>query len=467
MKISTALTALALSLLFSAAARADDAGAKAPPTDQASLLDRLDNDYHNLLAVDDHPEPIREAATLLEQTNQNNRWTNYAKAVEILRQHRSKAAVPLLMRYMVEHAAFGSSHVIIPAYVDTIRILTGEKIDYPEYQGRDRTGLMVDAVISMYTGWWQPNKDKLTVDLGKMGDEQLKNVATELLRQSEKELATHPGGGNRQLSAQQEYERLATSMGETSMRRQWYANELHARMTPIFLADAGYVEKPADDPASGSGHVDFPAIPLLAALCKNGDAPKLDDIAKDPKQNAATRLTCILALHAAGKDVRSQPLLAIYDADKRADVRVLSLLMLAIGDKNDAAGPKLLTALDDDDKEIRVAALTSLRTIAPKAALPKLAKVLKDGQPDDLIDPGLRLLSGIGGDDVAAMLADYLQKVIDDGADRNKLLRALDAFSTVTGQRWMDAGAHPPAYYEQQARKAVEWWRSKHPVADT
>ena len=434
------------------------------PTDQASLFRHLDKDYAAWLESDAHPGPIRDAAKLLEETNQNSHWTNYRPATELLRQHRSKAAIPLLMKYMVLHAGFGSSHVIIPTYVQTLRILTGNAIDFTPAEGKDRQAETVDAVIDLYVKWWKPIQTTLTVDPEKMTDEQVKNVATELLHCSEKELGRHGGRSSQRSDVQASFEALVSTTSESSRLSEWYPEEVSARMTPGFLEAAGYSAKPGADVTAGSGTVSFPAVPLLAVVCKNGQSALVKRIANDPKQDDAVRLTCLLALHTAGNNVDSKPVISIFDTDTRLDCRTVAILMLSFSEKGGPAGEKLIAALDDDNKDIRLAAIYGLRFNAPRAAVPRLAKILVDREPAELVDPALILFGRFTGDDVAEALAEFIEKTLKDGeGGRTELYRALFSFSTVTHGDWVAAGAHQPEYYEDQAKKAMQAWRATHP----
>jgi HEAT repeat protein len=233
-------------------------------------------------------------------------------------------------------------------------------------------------------------------------------------------------------------------------------------MTPLLLSHAGYTAKPTEDPTTGSTRVAFPAIPLLAVLHQEGQATLLDKITADDKQNNATRLTCIMALHFAGENIDLKVVTAIYEKDPRLECRVLALLALGLSEKNAAAVPKLVEALDDKNREIRLAAIHSLRTFAPKAALPKLLKVIQAGEPSELVKPGIDLLGAIGGDEAAGALAEYMQKLLKNGGKQNyDVYYALRAFSTASNSNWIEAGAHSPEYYADKAEKAIDWWKTR------
>jgi hypothetical protein len=245
-------------------------------------------------------------------------------------------------------------------------------------------------------------------------------------------------------------------------RHEWWKEELDGRMTRILLDRAGYGAKPSDDPTAAATRVAYAAIPLLAVLRQEGQAFLLDAIAADQKQNNATRLTCILALHFAGEDINLKAVMSILETDPRLECRVLALLALGLSDKNAAAVPKLVAALDDKNREIRLAAIHSLQTFAPKAALAKLTKVVQDGEPSELVRPAIRLLGDIGGAAAGATLVEYLEKSLKNGEKKNyDVHHALRAFSTATNTHWTEAGAHDPSYYAERAQKAIDWWKER------
>ena len=63
----------------------------APVEDEEKLLAELDADITALLRQEKDPQLAREAARLLEQTNDSDRWTYYQDAVARLRGATDKA----------------------------------------------------------------------------------------------------------------------------------------------------------------------------------------------------------------------------------------------------------------------------------------------------------------------------------------------------------------------------------------
>ncbi|MEW6737802.1 MAG: HEAT repeat domain-containing protein [Acidobacteriota bacterium] len=435
------------------------------PKDKVALYQQLDDDFEELLKTERNQEPLREAARLLAETNQNSHWMNFYDATALIRRHRSKAAIPLLMKYMIEHSPFSTAHSAISNYIDTLRILTGERLtltDLPE-KGVNRQQSIEAAVIKMYVEWWQPNKKHLTTDLGKMAEDRVKFVVSELLRHSDREFERYHYAldSDRLVSTQALHDRLAASFRKRSGRQGWWKEELHGRMTTILLDLVGYTSQPPNDPTAGSTRIAYAAIPMLAVLRQEGQAQILDKVAEDQKQNNATRLTCILALHFASEDMNIEAVVSILDTDPRLECRVLSLLTLGLSDKNAVAVPKLVAALKDNNQEIRLAAMQGLEAFAPQVALSNLSSIVRDGEPSELVRPSIKLLGRIGGDDAASVLAEYLEKTLKPGGNKSyALYYALNAFSEATKTRWTEEGAHDDSYYIEKAEAAINWWKT-------
>ena len=439
------------------------------PNDRKSLIQCLDNDFNDLLKAEANPQPLRDVQRLMAQTDQKSHW-NYIEAAALIRRQRSKAAIPLLLKYMVERAGDGDGGRIIAAYSGALNLLVGQRIEIPECQGPDRQATMEKAVIKLYVDWWQPNKQTLTTDPAKMNDDRIKFVVSELLRHSAREIQG-PGARSqtdeRLVSGEGLFRTLEQMNNEHSRHgpREWWKEELDGSMTAVLLEQAGYRQKPPDNPHGGLAPVALPAVPLLAALRQMRKAPTLDKIAADPKQDGAARIICILAMHLAGDDISYKVPLELLDADERLDVRLLSLLAIGLYQRDQTPVPRLLKALDDNNAEVRIAALWAMRTLAPKAALPKLIKIVNDQEPPEMVWLATMTLGEIGGNDAGAALVGALEKYVKDGGDTSNLARTLGAFATLTGQRDMMvkiAGAHDPAFFMEQARQAIAWWRAHH-----
>jgi HEAT repeat protein len=231
-------------------------------------------------------------------------------------------------------------------------------------------------------------------------------------------------------------------------------------MLPILLARAGYEEKPPAKPAREILPVLFTAVPLLAELRKNGEAPDLDKIAADERQNSAIRLTCYLALRRAGDDLNTKAVLQLFKEQKKLDRRIVAVLLLGYCRDPKETVPALLEVLDDPNRHLRAAVISTLDVSRPKEALPKLRKLLERGN-DDSVYAVLRLVGEIGTAEGQSILADYLKGSVEGGSKGRQLSYALRAFQQATGKRWTGAGAHNDEYYRTKAREALAWWKDQ------
>ena len=195
-----------------------------------------------------------EAADLLEKTNQNGRW-QYRDALKILRQTRSKAGVPLLMKYMVKHAGDGSAHILIPEYADTLTLLTGKDIANPYGHGRDRQAAVRDAVQELADKWWTPHQDEITTNLDKMTAEQLEVVAARLLKNAGREHGFDERHGQTEATAYRFYQLMTYHVVHRSSSKSvaWYAEELRPAMVGPLLAQAGFAKEPTAETAQRAG----------------------------------------------------------------------------------------------------------------------------------------------------------------------------------------------------------------------
>jgi hypothetical protein len=180
-----------------------------PGAEPDKLLKQLDDDYETILKAEKDPLPLRKAARLLQETNQSDRWMQYGDALALIRQNRSKAAIPLLLKYMVLHSEFSTGHGVIPAYADTLTILTGKDIPSPYRYVADRKTPVREAVEDLVNTWWAPNKEKLSTDMGKMSRDQMQVVVHRLLDRIE---------GRRDREGAESIQRLAYNLRATLRR---------------------------------------------------------------------------------------------------------------------------------------------------------------------------------------------------------------------------------------------------------
>ena len=418
------------------------------------LIQQLDADFEELVKKEKDPQPLRDAARLLDQTNESDRWGSYVPGVAIIRRTRSKAGIPLLLKYMVLHAGYNSAHFTEADYADALTILTGKEIERPSRVGNS----LRETVQSLYDDWWKPNKDKITTDLGAMTKEQVQVVVHRLLKQAERSERDYGSNPTDTL-----FRRLGEAMQPDRLDRQpWQKEEIDGAMLPVLLELAGYDENPpAKGPARDDTPILFAGVPMLAVLRANGLAPSLDKIADDEKQSSATRLTCLLALYRAGEKLNAFQVVSILKGEKQLERRLVAILALKYSADSSTVSAPLIALLDDPNRSVQIAAIYALEGSAPKAALPRLRKVLDNLDPPEAVYAVIRTIGLMPGNEPRGALADFMQAAQDDPKKAKYVYQALTAFQDATGQDWIEAGAHPESYYREKAKLALEWWKSQ------
>ena len=174
--------------------------------EEDKLLVRLDADFESLVAADANRQQVREAARLLEETNQSGHQWQYRDALRILRRTRPKAAVPLLIKYMIRHSGRGSPQFAIAEYFDTLSLLTGKDVAAPDRHVRDRQAAVREGVQELADKWWTPHQAEITTDLDKMTPEQLEVVLDHLLKKADRDRYVEPRSGRAEVTAYRFYQ---------------------------------------------------------------------------------------------------------------------------------------------------------------------------------------------------------------------------------------------------------------------
>lgn len=432
---------------------------------EEKLLAGLDADFERLVKDDSQAQRVREAARYLAETNNNSRWTNYSAATKILRETRSKAGIPLLLAYMVRHVERSSSHVYIPAYVQTLTILTGKDIADPYQSGADRKTPVLRAVEKLVSEWWDPQQDKITTDMNEWSAEQLQVLAARFVKRA----AWNMTGSSRDPEEWKDrptsyaiYHLLYYDLLEpgSSDAPDWSLAELHPKMLPTFLAAAGYHPQPKESPSRDASRPAYAVVGLLAALRKNGELDELDDIAEDAKQSAGTRLTCVMALFRADEKLRTPVLMSIAGTDKNLERRLVAILALRYCGDDRQVGELLVRLMDDDNAEIRTAAICALTGPLPPRAVPKLKRAIDALDPPQAMVFIFDVLGQYKNRDACEALAGFLAASLEDKRKAEHLSDALSALETATGQDWTGAGAQTDEFYRTKAKEAIAWWQA-------
>ncbi len=445
------------------------------PAVDAALLAELDNDFEALVKNDPNAEQVRKAARQLEALKESSRPKDYLPILLVLRKTRSKAGIPLLLKYIHKHADFANYGYLDDDYFDTLAALTGKNESAPPgILGAKRVSLEARRdVAELVVTWWRPGKETITTDLERLSRGERRIVGTAFIR----EQAIQTGNSfthDRSLAFELSQKMTAFPYAEPQCehRQRPLAIELHPSVLPALLADCAKSERTdADDPSGWAkdGYFRFDITPVLALMYANGKAPELPKIAADNSQTVAARLTCLLALNQAGKDLKVDKLLPLLKCDCRQENKLLAVLLLArCVDCKDAV-PTLLQFLNGKDEELRSAAILTLRsTGAPKEALPALKKVLDSLRPAKLVRPALRVLANMHSEEANAILVHFLKSTMDDKSRSGFMRDALAALEEATGKDWtspirsgIGSDLQPPDV-KDSARWSLEEWERCH-----
>jgi hypothetical protein len=399
--------------------------------DAPGVVDMLEEDFQKLLKKDRQATFMLQAAQQFLDPTDNNRWNNDANSTTLIRQHRSQAAIPLLLKYLIVRPEADRGSGGVNGYLETLTVLTGEDVK--------RLYAKAGSAEEFVKQWWFAGKDRITVDFEVMQREQLERVVATLF--------------------------MVDQRARFRSRRElphWYPNEIHAAMLPILLERCG-VDGAGKNKASGQA-LDQDVISALAQLRMNGEAPYLDKLAKDPKQSASARLICMLANHAAGEDLATEALLDLHMKEKNLEIREAALSLLPESTAPPSSAPRLLAALDDPNARIRSAAISAMTAIPVPAALPKLAQMLERtaaGAPANDWRNVLSAVTRIGSTEATQVMAAQLETCVKNKNWANSIYYVLSEFEKLTGQQWNEAGAHDNAFYIAKANQALEWWRGQ------
>ena len=433
--------------------------------DEGQLLAQLDADFERLVAKEPQAAELRRAALLLKDTNESDRWTNYSAATRILRETRPKAGIPLLLAYMVRHTGFGSSHVSVPEYAETLTILTGKDIPSPYRTGRDRKTPVLEAVDKLVTEWWEKERDKISTNMADWTPEQMDVLASRILKRaarSTKGSSSDPEEWREGPTSYAIYHLLYYDvMHAGAGQPDWRLEELHPKMAAAFLAPAGYRPDAKEKPARDMSRPAYPSVALLAALRKNGELDQLDEIAEDANQTAGTRLTCVMALFRADEKLKTDVLMDVAASDRNLERRLVAILALRFAEGSREAGAVLVKLLDEPNAEVRTAAICALKGPLPPQAVPKLKRVIDDLNPQQSLLFVFDVLGAYKNRDACEALAGFLAAGLEDRRKTPHLYYALSGLEEATGQRWGEAGPQTEAFYKEKAKAAIQWWKSE------
>jgi hypothetical protein len=423
----------------------------------ARMLKQLDDDFNALLKDDPSADKVRDAAKQLERITPKSLEADVLKPLLVLRQTRSKAGIPLLLKCLFKHAGYACHYSLWQDYTDAFATFTG-KSDFPQ-QG---IGWQVShgraAVRELVNSWWTPNRQTITTNLAEMSLDERVNVALALIAEYECQTGyIYRPDQSLAFDLSQDLSAFHFAESHCDHRQRTLPQELHPSVLPAFLALSRNQKPLTEDspPSDGKdGHLSLDAVPLMAMMYADGHAAELPKIATDEQQNTATRLMCLMAMHRAGHDLKTKDLLPLLKTECRQKSKIVAVLLLGRCVDVAAAVPDLVRLLDNEDEELRSAAILALRSAkAPKEALPRLKKVLTDVHPVKLVRATLQVLANMHCEEATAILAEFLSSALHDSEKAVYLRDALVAFEGATGREWLDP----------ERSRALEDWEIKPP----
>jgi hypothetical protein len=377
------------------------------------LLRQLDEAYIQYLETSKIESEIRKAESLLQETNDNTTWTNFKAASKLLREQRDKAAVPLLLKYILLHSERSSRNVIIPEYLRTVEQLTGKQLPMKYQPGPD----LREHLAGQISLWWNENKDSFNVDPQEMDDEALGfYIRNRLLEIRE------IGEFTRSKAERETCYATCQTVHYGVLKKSEAMIPLHGGNLPQQLRLL--LEACDDQPV-----FPYEAVWLLSELCKAGLASNVLEVASDANRDKAVRLVCWLALYRAGNAYPSKEMLELYQQEVDFERRLILLASMRWG--SPIVAPTLVSALEDENFEIASAAATSVVSFQVAEALPRIEKLLSVERESPLLV--YNALAEMKSFESKLLLKKLLVEALQGGANRVHLGRLLDAFESAWG----------------------------------
>jgi|JI9StandDraft_1071089.scaffolds.fasta_scaffold10199_5 hypothetical protein len=409
---SVALTGLAFSCPKASAQEQVSDAAKENPNPK-DVINKLKLAYTQLLQSSKHRAQVEQAAQLLAETNDNTHWTNYSVAAKLLQEHRDKAAIPLLLQYIVIHTERSSRHVMIPEYAKTIEFLTGRECNL----GRAQAAYPVERLAPLVLQWWMDNEATLSVEPETMDDKELAAYVKTLLSEARSQ------GEFTRTRAERETcyvtsQTVNYGLLKKSESTQRLSGDVATKLLPLVLSASD------DQPL-----FPYEAVWLLSDLAKMGQEVEIRKLALDPNQDRAIRLACLLGLYRAGASYPTETILHLYQNEVDFERRLILLVSMRWGGKE--VLPILLSAMDDTNFEIAGAAACATVGFKSSDALVKFEKMLMVERENPFLL--YNALAEYKTHEARLVLKRLLVAALDGGPNRQNVSRLLDSFETAWG----------------------------------
>jgi hypothetical protein len=299
------------------------------PRRLSAWVQALAQDAEELLAREPAAtqEALRKAEQLLRRDAQAAAtWTAYSEAIKLVRQNRSKAAIPLLLGVLADDRLQSDNYR--DAIYKTFVILTGRPIP-------QRT------VEEVAREWWSAHKGEITVDPAQMTPGECREIVVEILRQTawgmEERVPESKDTADRRLLSVYQIERF---FEKHSPYQSYDPSDLHPSFLPELLAAA---DKP---------RTRWCVIGPLAVMRQKGWAKELDQVVADREAPSARRVLGAIAILNAEQPLPVEPLIQILRTEKDVELRMAAIY--ALGHSKDAAAAETVAGfLQDADSQVR------------------------------------------------------------------------------------------------------------------
>jgi hypothetical protein len=397
------------------------------PRRYPEFVQQLQSDYESLIAKE--PPAVRAALEnaeriLRHEAQQSSTWNSYHDALTLIRRHRSKASIPLLLRLLADEALSHNNYD--NAVYQWFVLLTGRRV----------VGQTPEEVARR---WWFPQRDEITIDLGEMNDRELAVILDELLKVV---INNEPFGAVRDKP-------LSPSAVDAIMKGgyRFYASEhralLDENLKPLLL-------KTASDRARR-----WLLVGPLAAM----DRLRRIDLAalvRDRKAPEEQRVIAAAALHRAGETIPADVIVALLRDASQLDLQ--KALIWLLGQSNDpAAIETVVGCLSHPRAELHeIAALAVSVQQSPSAVEPLAERIRARHAAGQDVYQFAFALGQIQDPRTVPVLAQLLAETLKTARSDDDILGELvSAFERAVGKSFDDAGETD----REAAKNALAWWR--------
>ena len=386
----------------------------------------LDDDYRRLIADESSSvqSALRKADSILRnEAQESSTWTDYSKALHLLNRNRSKAAIPLVLKLLldenVNHHPWGDDLLQI------LTLLTGEK-------------MISEDVEVIAKDWWHARKDQIDVDLNRLPEENIQTIADELLAVVSQ---VEPMGLGRSEAMDG---RTMYSIFDCGYRvyADKYRAVLHPRLLPHLLDASHRRDRRWLTPGP------------LAAMFVTKVTPELKDLVSDKTQSLPTRVLIASALHRAKTTPSAKVLLPLFAEIEATDLRQAVILML--GRHTDETSCRtVVSALVDVETGVREAAQEVVqRNYGPEYVVPLSELVIAEWKVGHDVSPILATMRRNSHAEMTRAQIELVRHFLSNDPEGKALEQVLEVLS----YRTSNAFGEDADLAQHKAIAALKWW---------